>query len=176
LILKLRQTGENSRQKKQLLLVQFHLKTGFMKLNWGYKILIVYLMFAAGMLTMVYLTTQENRDLVSDNYYEEELAYQEIIDQSSRTAKLSAAVEVELNQMNKKINISLPSEFKNTPVEGTWRLYYAADRKRDLQGIINTNNGKQQIETQRDITGSYTLKLQWESVNQVYYFEKLIFF
>ena len=77
-----------------------------MKLNWGYKILIVYLMFAAGMLTMVYLTTQENRDLVSDNYYEEELAYQEIIDQSSRTAKLSAAVEVELDQMNKKINIS----------------------------------------------------------------------
>ncbi len=168
--------GKNSRQKKQLLLVQYHLKIGFMKLNWGYKILIVYLMFAAGMLTMVYLTTQENRDLVSDNYYEEELAYQEIIDQSSRTAKLSAAVEVELNQMNKKINISLPSEFKNTPVEGTWRLYYAADRKRDLQGIINTNNGKQQIETPRDIMGSYTLKLQWESVNQVYYFEKLIFF
>ena len=147
-----------------------------MKLNWGYKILIVYLMFAAGMLTMVYLTTQENRDLVSDNYYEEELAYQEIIDQSSRTAKLSAAVEVELDQMSKKINISLPAEFTNTPVEGTWRLYYAADRNRDLQGIINTNKGKQQIETPRDITGSYTLKLQWESVNQVYYFEKLIFF
>lgn len=147
-----------------------------MKLNWGYKILIVYLMFAAGMLTMVYLTTQENRDLVSDNYYEEELAYQEIIDQSSRTAKLSAAVEVELDQMNKKINISLPSEFKNTPVEGTWRLYYAADRNRDLQGIVKTNNGKQQIETPRDIIGNYTLKLQWKSVNQAYYFEKLIFF
>lgn len=147
-----------------------------MKLNWGYKILIVYLMFAAGMLTMVYLTTQENRDLVSENYYEEELAYQEIIDQSSRTAKLSTTVEIELDQINKKINISLPSEFTNTPVEGTWLLYYAADRNRDLQGIVKTNNGKQQIETPRNITGSYTLKLQWESVNQVYYFEKLIFF
>ena len=78
--------------------------------------------------------------------------------------------------MNKKINISLPSEFKNTPVEGTWRLYYAADRNRDLQGIVKTNNGKQQIETPRDIIGNYTLKLQWKSVNPAYYFEKLIFF
>ena len=147
-----------------------------MKLNWGYKILIVYLLFAAGMLTMVYLTTQENRDLVSDNYYEEELAYQEIIDQSSRTAKLSTAVEIELDQLNKKINISLPSEFTNTAVEGTWSLYYAADKNRDLQGIVKTNDGKQQIEIPRDRTGSYTLKLQWNSVNQVYYFEKIIFF
>ena len=74
---------KNYHPKRQHLLVPFHLKPTFMKFNWGYKILFVYLSFAGGILYLVYRTSLENRDLVSDNYYEEELAYQKVIDQSA---------------------------------------------------------------------------------------------
>ena len=74
-----------------------------MKFNWGYKILIVYLAFAGGILYMVYLTTLQNRDLVSENYYEEELAYQKVIDKSAKTAQLSGDVKVNLNQIKREI-------------------------------------------------------------------------
>lgn len=147
-----------------------------MKFNWGYKILFVYLSFAGGILYLVYRTSLENRDLVSDNYYEEELAYQKVIDQSAKTAKLSAAVEVELDQLNNTLEINLPPEFINSNTIGKWDLYFAADRKMDMEGTINTNNGSQLIQLPEGRSGNYTFKLEWEAEGQSYYFEKLIFF
>lgn len=146
-----------------------------MKFNWGYKILLVYLTFAGGILYMVYLTAQQNRDLVSDNYYEEELAYQKIIDQSAKTATLSATVEIETDQLNNSLQIHLPPEFSNTNTVGKWNLYFAADQKMDLEGTINTNNGNQLIQLPEGRTGNYTCKLEWEANGQSYYFEKIIF-
>jgi hypothetical protein len=146
-----------------------------MKFNWGYKILFVYLLFAGGILSLVYLTSLENRDLVSDNYYEEELAYQMVIDKSAKTSKLSASVKVETDPINSLLDIKLPPEFSNTNTVGTWNLYFAADRKMDLQGTINTNNGNEQIQIPVGRSGNYTFKLEWEAEGQSYYFEKIIF-
>jgi hypothetical protein len=146
-----------------------------MKFNWGYKILFVYLLFAGGILSLVYLTSLENRDLVSDNYYEEELAYQMVIDKSAKTSKLSASVKVETDPINSLLDIKLPPEFSNTKTVGTWNLYFAADRKMDLQGTINTNNGNEQIQIPVGRSGNYTFKLEWEAEGQSYYFEKIIF-
>jgi hypothetical protein len=146
-----------------------------MKFNWGYKILFIYLAFAGGILYMVYLTSLENRDLVSDNYYEEELAYQKVIDKSRMTTKLSASVKVEIDPINNILDIKLPTEFSNTNTVGKWNLYYAADRKMDMEGTINTSNGNQQIQILEGRSGNYTFKLEWEAEGQSYYFEKIIF-
>ncbi|MFM1969857.1 MAG: hypothetical protein RL152_1234 [Bacteroidota bacterium] len=146
-----------------------------MKFNWGYKILFVYLAFAGGILYMVYLTTLQNRDLVSENYYEEELAYQKVIDQSAKTAQLSGAVKVNLNQIKRVIEIQLPPEFNNINAVGKWNLYFAANQKMDLEGTLNTNDGSQAIQLPQGRTGNYTLKLEWESNGLSYYFEEIIF-
>ena len=156
-------------------MVLFLLKQIIMKFNWGYKILFVYLSFAGGILYLVYRTSLENRDLVSDNYYEEELAYQKVIDQSAKTAKLSASVEVEVDALKNALQIKLPPEFSNSNTIGKWDLYFAADRKMDIEGTINTNNGNQHIQLPSDRSGNYTFKLEWEAEGQSYYFEKLIF-
>lgn len=124
---------------------------------------------------MVYLTSLENRDLVSDNYYEEELAYQKVIDKSTRTTKLSAYVKVEMDPINNILDIKLPTEFSNTNTVGKWNLYFAADRKMDMEGTINTSNGNQQIQISEGRSGNYTFKLEWEAEEQSYYFEKIIF-
>ncbi len=124
---------------------------------------------------MVYLTSLENRDLVSDNYYEEELAYQKVIDKSRMTTKLSASVKVEIDPINNILDIKLPTEFSNTNTVGKWNLYYAADRKMDMEGTINTSNGNQQIQILEGRSGNYTFKLEWEAEGQSYYFEKIIF-
>jgi hypothetical protein len=146
-----------------------------MKFNWGYKILFAYLAFAGGILYMVYLTTLQNRDLVSENYYEEELAYQKVIDQSAKTAQLSAAVEVKVDQLNGVLEIQLPHEFNKINVIGKWNLYYPADQKMDVEGTINTQNGNLAIQLPKGRSGTYTLKLEWESNGQSYYFETIIY-
>lgn len=141
-------------------------------MNWGYKILIVYLVFVTGMLTLVYMSSMENKDLVSENYYEEEIKYQHVIDESANTASLSS--EPVINRNKNIVNITFPAEFTNEKTDGDWVLYYAADKSKDVQGKLNVVNGKYSIELPDNATGTYQLKLKWQAVKKKYYYEKVI--
>ena len=46
-------------------------------MNWGYKILTVYIIFIAGILFLVFKSSNQNQDLVTKDYYEQELKYQQ---------------------------------------------------------------------------------------------------
>jgi hypothetical protein len=144
-----------------------------MKISWGHKILFTYLTFVVGMMCMVYLTTQQNRDLVSDNYYADELAFQKIIDESANTAALSEAVAVE--KMKDQLKIILPQELNGVKSSGTWTLYFAADRKKDAHGKFETVLGNTSIVIPGNTHGLYTLILQWKTARKPYYFEQNIF-
>ena len=50
-------------------------------MNWGYKILLVYLIFILGILFMVFKSSTQKTDLVTTDYYAKELKYQEKIDE-----------------------------------------------------------------------------------------------
>lgn len=144
-----------------------------MKINWGLKIVLAYGVFVAGIMYMVYISSQQNRDLVSENYYADELAYQKIIDESSNTASLQSKVEVSTSEGN--IHIAFPKDFQHASIEGEWVLYYAADESRDLKGNVNTSAALYSIAIPSHAKGTYQLKLHWKSNNANYYFEQSIF-
>ncbi len=144
-----------------------------MKISWGHKILFSYLAFVASMLSMVYLTSLQSRELVSDNYYAEELAYQQIIDQSTNTASLSSDVKVE--KLTDRIIIRLPEELQDKKTTGKWSLYFAADSKKDFNGVFETKTGISTIILPSKATGMYNMILQWKTASTAYYFEKKIF-
>ncbi|MCB9190933.1 MAG: FixH family protein [Flavobacteriales bacterium] len=50
-------------------------------MGWGTRITLFYGSFVAFMLFMVVMAVQQDFDLVADNYYEQEIAYQDRIDQ-----------------------------------------------------------------------------------------------
>jgi hypothetical protein len=145
-----------------------------MKINWGYSITIVYLVFAVGIMFMVYMTALQNRDLVSENYYEQELAYQKVIDQSANTAALSTPVTI--SRQRDQLLIELPAEFNGLSAKGKWTLYYAADKEKDMSGEFNTISGKYGISIPQNIKGQFLVKLDWEAGENDYYFEQNIFF
>ena len=68
-----------------------------MKWNWGTGIAITLVLFIGLMSFMVFKSTQQRFDLVSENYYEEELNYQEVIDQKRNSSNVS------LNQIKEGI-------------------------------------------------------------------------
>lgn len=144
-----------------------------MKISWGHKILFTYLTFATGIMLLVYLSSRENRDLVTDNYYAEELAYQQVIDQSANTAALSGPVAISATE--EAVNIVFPDEFKKILSEGTWSLYFAADRSKDTQGNFTTSNGNYHIPLNSGMKGQFTIKLQWKAEGKEYYFEQPLF-
>jgi hypothetical protein len=62
-----------------------------MKLSWGYKIMFVYIAFVAGMGFLVFKASSQKFDLVTKDYYDQELKYQQVIDQAANSFQAFSA-------------------------------------------------------------------------------------
>lgn len=145
-----------------------------MKLSWGYKILFGYLAFVAGIVFLVVKASNEKFDLVTKDYYEQELKYQQVIEQAANAAKLSAPVLVE--KADGKITVRFPQEMKGVKKTIDFYLYFPADAKKDFRKKIETGDMEFTEALPAGIGGLHVLKLLWEAGGVNYYYEQKIFF
>jgi len=144
-----------------------------MTLNWGHKLILVFLIFGGMMSYMVYRCINTRYDLVSKEYYKDELSYQQVIEGTNRANRLSNKVTI--SQTENDVIIRLPNEMKGALVKGTAWFYYAPDAQRDRKIVLNTNaDGEQSISRSAFIPGHYTVKISWESRGQQYYSEQSV--
>ena len=142
-------------------------------MNWGYKILFVYVAFIAGILLMVFKSSTQKRDLVTADYYAKELKYQERIDAEKRTQALSAAVKYEI--INHQMLISFPKEFTGKSISGTILLYCPSDNNKDVEQNFSTAAGTFTMPLPAKNKGSHQVQISWKADGNSYYFEnKLI--
>jgi hypothetical protein len=144
-----------------------------MKINWGHKIVIVYLLFVGGIVFLAIISSQQKFDLVQKDYYGAELKYQEVIDASARAQKQIGGIKLLVN--DKTLTIQLPDTFKDKEVVGVAHLYFAADENKDLSQNIKCANAKVTIPLLQNMKGNYTLKLEVMKEGIFYYYEQKIF-
>jgi hypothetical protein len=144
-----------------------------MKFNWGYKIVLVYCVFVAGILYLVVQSSRQQMDLVTDDYYAQEIKYQEKIDQSKRVSALSEPIRFQLTEAG--IEVNFPKEFDRKNIIGNALLYYPANEKKDVSASINTTQGKIEISIPDKRSGMHILKINWEVEGVSYYFEETVF-
>ena len=143
-----------------------------MKLNWGHKILVVYLIFVGGILFLAIKSSQQKFDLVHQDYYGAELKYQEVINATRHASELGADLGVLVR--GSYLHITLPPTFQKSETQGEAHLYCIADEKGDMTKQIKSNNGELVLELLTRMKGNYTLKLTIQNKGVDYYFEKKI--
>jgi len=140
-------------------------------MNWGNKLLLVFVAFGGMISYMVYRCMQTPVDLVNKDYYRDELAYQQVIDGAKRTNALSG--KIGLRQEEGHILVRMPAEMKQAAVNGTILFYCAADASRDRTIRLNINDSaRQEISTRNFLPGHYTVKIEWESRGVKYFAEQ----
>jgi FixH protein len=140
-------------------------------MNWGQKLIIVFIVFAGGMIYLAYRCMHVNTELVSKEYYKDELKYQDIID-GTKTANALIG-RVELNQQGAVITVQLPAEMRHETVSGNIWFYCAADANRDRHIPLATNEeALQQIDKNVLLPGVYIVKFDWTSNNKHYHTEQ----
>lgn len=142
-------------------------------MNWGYKIVAVYVMFVAGMVYLAYKSSTQNTDLVTEDYYAKELIYQQRIDQSKRTSALSAPVEI--NWANNELVIRFPKDFASKKISGDATLYCPSDEKKDMNQQFALSDGVVSMKVPANYHGLHYVKLYWKADGIDYYYEKQIF-
>ena len=144
-----------------------------MKITWGHKIAGVYLLFVAGIVFLVFKANGERYDMVTKNYYEEELKFQQVIDESANANALSAPVNVE--KVNGALSIRFPDEMKNKKIDVDFYLYYPADDMKDFRKSFTINEPEFTQALPQGFKGQYELKLSWTADGKKYYNERKIF-
>ncbi len=140
-------------------------------MNWGNKIVVVFIGFAALIGTLVYSCMTQNFELVSADYYKDEIGYQKNIDGSSNASKISPLV---ISQINGNIEIKLPVEQINQPVTGKVWFYCATSSASDLKlPFITDKNGTMQIKRSLVSNANYLVKTSWQVNGKDYYNEQI---
>ena len=143
------------------------------RINWGTGILITIILFMSiTVLTGIYLMNQDVQ-LVTDNYYEKDLKYQNQIDKLNRTAALEEKVEIKFDGL--AVELVFPTSFDKSKLSGEIYFYRPSDRKKDFTIPLTLNSeARQIIPVTRIDKGFWRIKLSWSSDGIEYYNERAI--
>jgi hypothetical protein len=145
-----------------------------MKFNWGTKITLVYLLFVAGIMFLVLQSSRQKIDLVTPDYYEQEIKYQQRIDQSKRAEALTEKLSIE--RTGDSLIIKFPKEQRDREINCQLWFYYPADESLDVKADIRTNNGLAVMVLPRNEmrSGMSILKTTWACEGIEYYTETIL--
>lgn len=143
-------------------------------MNWGYKILVVVIVFIVGMGTMVTIAMQQKNEMEDDQYYVKELKHQNLIDAEKNLNRLSE--QLSLADTNNMLKLTLPHAAATNISNGTIDFLRPSDQKKDLSIAMSVNNnGEQFISKKQFVKGLYHVKMSWESQGTPFYTERSIF-
>lgn len=129
-------------------------------MNWGHGITIFIVAFMAFILSMVYRATQRDVDLVAENYYEQEIAYESTIS----ALKNGNESSVNIKQENNMLIIEFNEDTKDVE-NGSISLYRPDNAKLDLTIDLKLINNEHKIPLEILAKGNYKLKLKWTDNN-----------
>lgn len=139
-------------------------------MNWGKSIFVFYSLFVVAILSVVYFSFTQDVNLVADDYYQQELAYEAQITRIKNTDNLENKPTIILK--NNYVELAFPLELTPT---GTILFFRPSDGSKDRRLAISLSaNGSQQIDFSTQEKGKWIAKLTWQQGEKEYYQEFII--
>ena len=139
-----------------------------LNLGWGWRITIVYSLFALTMIGAVIYSTTLDVNLVEENYYEKEVNYQQVITKKENALRDSATFDVAV------VGDSVVIHFPTTVAQGKAYFMRSADVNNDKKFELKVLNGKQTFSKELFKAGTYNLQIDWKGNSADYYWEEKI--
>lgn len=131
---------------------------------WPLGILLTFIVFISGTIGLVVLAATQRTDLVSANYYEQEIKYQSHIDSADRTRELGTNASITYNATLKRILITVPEEQARAGVSGKIDLYRPSTAGLDRQFPIDMKySNVQSIDVSGLKTGLWKVRAVWSA-------------
>ena len=140
-------------------------------MNWGKWIIVSFVLFAAFIGILVVICVRQDISLVSKNYYQEELAYQQQIDRMNNTTRLDEKPVIAITGHALEIQFS---QFNNLE-GGEVNVFRPSDLCFDKQFILYTSTETtQRFDISSFPKGMYRVKMRWSMKGKEYYVEQVI--
>jgi hypothetical protein len=138
-------------------------------MNFGKWIVVAFILFAAFIGTLVAVCIKQDVNLVSKNYYQEELAYQDQIERISNTTHLEDKPKIAKGE--DVLHVTFNNDLKIQ--KGQLKLFCPSNPKMDKD--YNISGNAQSFDISSLQPGMYKARLLWTMGGKEYFLEQVIY-
>ena len=146
-----------------------------MKINWGTGIVLAFIAFISFIMYFVInmnVNDKYDHDLVTEDYYKQELEFQNDIDKETNSKNLAS--NVTWKKTNDGILIEFPETLKAENISGKVFLYRPSNKQFDFEMLISLSNHNLLIPDKRLLDGRWNIKVDWQYNGKSYLYKKEI--
>ncbi len=146
-----------------------------MKFNWATGIVLAFIGFISFIMYFIvtmHTDAKYDHDLVTEDYYKQELEFQNDIDKEKNSKDLTS--NITWKKTNDGILIVFPEALKAEKISGKVFLYRPSNKQFDFDTAISLSNHNLLIPDKRLLDGRWNIKVDWEYNGKSYLFKKEI--
>ena len=122
---------------------------------------------------MLFIFMNQKVDLVTDNYYEKTLVYQDKIDEVERSKQYDESVKFEYE--NNQLTINIPDSLLLNVKNGELYFYRPSDSGKDFKMPVDFNGGSNMIfDVSKVERGYWKVHINWLMNEQTYSLERTV--
>ncbi len=141
---------------------------------WPVGLVLFFIVFASYIVGFVIFASRQKMDLVREDYYDQEIRFQQQIDRVKRTAPVLADADIQYDRAVAVVTVRLPS-VKQNEISGTVSFYRPSDASLDANVKLGLDaGGNQSVDVSALPSGLWKVRVQWKAGGQEYYFERPI--
>ena len=142
-------------------------------MNWGYKIAFAYIVFALGLMSMVFMATRQEYHLVTEDYYQKELGHDSLMMAKRNSQLLEKSVALRYDQQLQGVLVTFPEDKVN--IRGELHFYHTVNAHKDRLYSLDTLQQERLFIPRTELeAGRWKLRLSWRSMGRDYFDEKTL--
>jgi hypothetical protein len=143
------------------------------KNGWPVAIAGYFFVFICAMTAWIVYASQQQVDLVSKDYYADEIRFQTQINRINNTSKLSGKASVNYNAKEQTVKLQLPAgEWAEKP-EGHIQFYRPSNAAWDVEKKLEVNEeGKQLVSVSKLEPGFWKVRVYWKIGGNEFYHDQ----
>lgn len=148
-----------------------------MKINWGTAIVIAFAGFIGFIMYFIVSMSTNSKyehDLVVEDYYQQELKFQNEINKEKNTKKLSKNITWKKTEHG--IIVTFPSELNEKNINGKVFLYRPSNKALDFEIPISLSNHSLLIPDNNLLGGRWNITIDWSYNNEAYLYKEEIIY
>jgi hypothetical protein len=143
-----------------------------MKINWGWAIVIAFILFASFLTVVMIIAGNDRIDLVAPDYYDMEIGYQKRIDDEARAKAIGMVAFLPVQD---KLAITFPEGFDAQKASGKIHFYKPDNASIDKVVDMSINAENQHVVNLDELVrGQWIIKINATLNGEGYYWEDSI--
>lgn len=142
---------------------------------WPAGIVAAFVLFVAGTVALILLSTLGHDDLVAADYYAQELRYQQRIDRQARTQSVAAQVSVHYDAATATLVVTLPPGHAAPRTSGEIHLYRPSAAGEDRRVPLALDAlGRQVLGARELAAGLWRVRIAWSAGGQEFFTDQKV--